>query len=235
MEAPKLEFTSQTNKEHDAEKKSNQLNNWSKQQSAHLLQLVKQHGRDWKQISEQMELFTPKTCLDKYMELQSNWTEGEWTDSENCELEQSIIKGNRSNWCMCSVLVGTRSPENCKDRWELKEETDLENRPWGDQEQVLIFEKMQKHGVAWKTIAGELWKRDMKFLGNLVHNEIRKIKVSKFGGLFQAITMDWTLHAKSSLFSKIAHLIFRTKRRNEKQRFSGSSQKNKEALQREER
>ena len=103
------------------------------------------------------------------------------------------------NWYLCSVEVGTRSPEDCKNRWELNDEANEKYRPWGDQEQTLVFEKMQQ-GSNWETIAGELWKREQNDLYKFVYNEIRKMKNSKFIELFRAMTMPWTLLGESRSF-----------------------------------
>ena len=146
--------------------------------------------------------------MDKYIALQNKWKDGEWSELEKCALKKSVLETKELNWYLCSVEVGTRSPEHCKNRWELKEETDHENRPWGDQEQTLLFEKMLKYSSSWKKIAGQLWIRNNKNLGNLVTNEINKIKHSKFSKFFHAITLDRTVRGKGTFFTKNKFLTF---------------------------
>ena len=152
---------------------------WKPQDSIKLLYLVQKHEQNWSKISELMTNFSEFRIKECYKNIKSKWIKSPWTQLEDLHLVSGVSNQNQVNWFEKSVNLVIRSPEDWYQRfnWLISQYTN--KGTWSFEEQMFIFNMLDKHGFTWKSISEHIPFRTSNAVKGLVHASLRKIKKMK--------------------------------------------------------
>lgn len=103
-----------------------------------------------------------------------------WTNEDDQKLLRLAVKYD-CDWDTISLKFKDKTPGQLQRRWDLKVNPELKNRPWTDQEDILLRELVLKYGYDWQSIiphfkgrnAADLSKRfDYSVLPKLTQQEL---------------------------------------------------------------
>lgn len=165
---------------------------WSNAHLSQLLDLTEKYDQNWIQISKRINFFGEIDCRDQFLRLQARWVYDEWTPAEEVFLARLAQASADPNWFECSILLKSRSPEECRKQWAKRQEEFDVNRPWKHNEQVLIFRLILRFGFLWKKIAEQVPGRTSNKIKNLFYSEMARIKSSKLQGFLKKMLCHHT-------------------------------------------
>lgn len=139
--------------------------NWMEQDDAQLLAMVNNYDEitavNWGTISDQMKK-SPQECFSRYHNrLSPSINTSEWQSDEDERLLQLVNTHGPYNWVFISVELGTnRSPIECLRHFQrfLNSEKNSHS-DWTKDEDYLLKEATDKHGLAWDIVSEYLPKR----------------------------------------------------------------------------
>jgi hypothetical protein len=167
------------NKEHLNKVDQNEEENWDKTDLIRLLELIQKYNENWSKISNFVTNFSPFRIKKCYKKLKLKWVNEPWKDSEDNLLFSVSTPKNKINWSERSITLGTRSPEQCKKRWNELESKYVTIGTWTHSEQLNIFKLLEKYSFRWKSINKKIPYRTSNSIKGLVHASLRKIKKMK--------------------------------------------------------
>lgn len=173
---------------------------WTNQLLSRLLYLTSSHPQNWKNISKSFPLFCENTCRLKYDHLQALHKKTPWSPDEEQNLLHFAQDRIHINWFDCSVVIRSRSPDDCRRRFsELKSKLELVG-DWGYEEQVAIFRFVRVFSFSWKKIAEMMPGRNQNSVKSFFHSTIRRIKKSEMFK-FLKVMVTWPTYTNKSRVS----------------------------------
>eukprot|EP00981_Chlorochromonas_danica_P010750 scaffold3378_cov175-Ochromonas_danica.AAC.2 len=141
---------------------------WTKEEDAKLLELVKQHGtRDWKLIASYLPQYNGLQCLHKYTRIRKyrsgkSVAESLWTEEEDAELLKAVRQfGDSGKWnAVASCLSSSHTPMECKVRWENELSRLLNTSPWTKEEDDLLI-SLRSKGLLYDKLFHRLKSRNV--------------------------------------------------------------------------
>eukprot|EP00981_Chlorochromonas_danica_P010876 scaffold3512_cov223-Ochromonas_danica.AAC.4 len=139
---------------------------WTKENDAKLLELVKQHGaRDWYLIASYLPQYNRVQCLHRYDRISKydcgkSVAESLWTEEEDAELLKAVRQfGDSGKWsAVASSLSSSHTAMECKVRWERELSRLLNTSPWTKEEDDLLI-SLRSKGVNYADIFHRLKNR----------------------------------------------------------------------------
>lgn len=107
-------------------------------------------------------------------------TKGTWSKGEDDRLLDAVNRHGIDNWKEVSLEVVGRSAKQCRDRYKLKLDPNINHGPWTKIEDERLLELSQEHGRAWTKIA--------KFMPGRTENAVK----SRISSLERSRVRDWT-------------------------------------------
>ena len=76
-----------------------------------------------------------------------------WSLLEDIKLRQIVMSMKKKDWGKVAKYFSNRNPRQCQERWEYYLNPDVNNGPWSEEEDKLLFEKYNQFGSQWKIIS----------------------------------------------------------------------------------
>ena len=94
------------------------------------------------------------------------------------KVEDSILKlsvqQNGPNWKLASDLLGTVTPRQCRDRYQLYLAPHIKKKKWTNEEDSLIIQKYSEIGPKWKEISQHIDGRTDNMIKNRWYEALSK-------------------------------------------------------------
>ena len=175
--------TKQTNKSKTNRKelirrfsKKKMISRWKDQEYLRLVELVREHGENWEQISHHFENKTAKQCMQKFKNSARSAKKGNWTGEEDQILMDWIHTHGANKWTDCSKNIKGRCGKQCRERWVNILNPGVKKGNWTDHEQDLIFLNLKRYFTSWSMMAKELEGRTENSIKNYFYSSIRRLK-----------------------------------------------------------
>ena len=120
---------------------------------------VKAHdGKNWKLIAEAVPGRTHVQCLQRWKKvLQPGLVKGHWTKKEDDLLRRLITTTqNAGNWAYLAEQIPGRTAKQCRERWCLNLNPEINHGPWKKAEDKLLMKLHAEHGNKWAEIASKM-------------------------------------------------------------------------------
>ena len=118
-------------------------------------------------------------------------TRSMFTAAEDKKLLKLVEEaGKKPNWRAISIIMKTRTPRQCRERYQNYLNPSLDHENWTPDEDQLILEKFKEHGPKWNLIAKFFHGRT----GNATRNRFQSLqrKLRKQEKLHKATTIEHT-------------------------------------------
>jgi hypothetical protein len=89
-----------------------------------------------------------------------------FTFEEDSLLTRLVTDHRHANWKQIALMMGTRNARQCRERWQNYLNPDLSQQHWTREDDILLQQKVQEHGVKWHTISSFFQNRAPIFLRN---------------------------------------------------------------------
>ena len=135
------------------------MSKWTKEQDAALRRAVKAHdGKNWKLIADAVPGRTHVQCLQRWKKvLQPGLVKGHWTKEEDDLLRRLITTSqNAGNWAYLAEQIPGRTAKQCRERWCLNLNPEINHGPWTSAEDKLLLKLHGVHGNKWAEIASKM-------------------------------------------------------------------------------
>ena len=135
---------------------------WTKEEDTELLTLVRWLGdRKWVEVSSKLPNRTAMQCMQRYKKsLRPGMVKGCWSYEEDCLLLEIIDAHLKKNlpiseldWKETSLQIRGRNPKQCRERWFLNLDPNINRNPWTPEEDRLLFQLAEKYRMSWSRIA----------------------------------------------------------------------------------
>lgn len=151
---------------------------WTDVEDEMLREAVKIHGeKRWNNISATVCGRSPIQCLHRWTKiLKPGLVKGSWTEEEDLELKEWVIKYGPKKWTLCSKQILGRSGKQCRERWFNNLDPSIKKGQWTKSEDKIIFEMFKKEGPKWALIASLLPGRTENSIKNRFYSTIRRVR-----------------------------------------------------------
>jgi hypothetical protein len=151
---------------------------WKESESKKLIALVKEYGEKWTRIESLIKTKTAKQCMQKYKNLVKVERKGNWTEAEDLLLLQWVEVHGANKWTECARRIMGRCGKQCRERWMNTLDPRVKRGNWTEEEQVQIFEQMQRKWSSWATISKQLPGRTENAIKNYFYSSVRRLKAT---------------------------------------------------------
>ncbi|ORY02405.1 hypothetical protein K493DRAFT_312065 [Basidiobolus meristosporus CBS 931.73] len=129
---------------------------WTTQEKAQLLTLVKKHGENWELIRKEF----PNCSINQIgriwrEELAPGVRKGNWTLQED-RLLRELYSKMPNRWSDISKNIEGRTPSQCRTRWILALDPNINFAPWTAEELDILMEEIAINGRNWKVVSEKL-------------------------------------------------------------------------------
>jgi hypothetical protein len=151
---------------------------WTAKQDEQLREAVSEYGcTQWKQIAQRVEGRNHVQCLQRWKKvLQPGLIKGMWSQEEDDMLLALMAeKGGAKCWSKISDRIPGRTAKQCRERWYLNLDPEINRNPWTKQEDDVLVSMHAEMGNKWAHIRA--------FLPGRTENAVK----SRFKSLVRAI------------------------------------------------
>lgn len=99
-----------------------------------------------------------------------------FTEKEDQTLLSLVQQYGNKDWSAISKYMGTRSPRQCRERYNLYLRPDVQNTPWTDEEDELLIRMFAQYGSKWSVIAQSFHNRTANNIKNRFKQYQRHLK-----------------------------------------------------------
>jgi hypothetical protein len=99
---------------------------------------------------------------------------GLWTDSEDEQLREAVLRFGTNHWDSVTEVVPTRTAAQCRERWTFRLRPGLNKGPFEHWEDEIILKERARIGNRWAVIAREIPGRTSSAVKNRWYSELRK-------------------------------------------------------------
>lgn len=170
-------------------RKTNQK--WTKSETKILMSLSSVFNNNWELISEFIKNKSASQCRLKYDNQHFRKRRGHWTQDEDNELLRWVKVHGPNKWFQCSKRLHDRCANQCKERYVNVLNPKIVKGNWTREEEIYLFEMIEKHGLDWKGISRLMAGRATNAIKNKFYIGIRKIKKLKFFVLLKFKVFEW--------------------------------------------
>lgn len=151
---------------------------WTAKQDEQLREAVSEYGcTHWKQIAQRVEGRNHVQCLQRWKKvLQPGLIKGMWSlEEDDMLLALMAEKGGAKCWSKISDRIPGRTAKQCRERWYLNLDPEINRNPWTKQEDDVLVSMHAEMGNKWAHIRA--------FLPGRTENAVK----SRFKSLVRAI------------------------------------------------
>lgn len=164
-------------------------NRWGKDEDKRLLDAVKEYGvSNWKLVASMVVTRDATKCAQRWRKALrpelSSVVKGKWHIQEDEKLRGLVAKlGTDGLWNkIAEAFCFTRSPKQCRERWQNFLDPSLNTSNWTDAEDKLLLKLHTIHGSSWAQIAssfpGRTNDRVKRRVKTLLRNRKRKKEIA---------------------------------------------------------
>ena len=157
-----------------------QRNRWGEDEDMRLREAVKRYGSNWKMVARMVVTRDAPKCAQRWRkslrpEL-ARVRKGKWCTEEDSKLVALVARwGPNDLWNRISkAFCYTRSPKQCRDRWQNFLNPSLNNGSWTQAEDELLLKLHTIHGSSWAQIASSFSGRTDDRVKRRVQSLLRK-------------------------------------------------------------
>ena len=157
---------------------------WTEEQDAALKSAVEKYeGKNWKAIASEVEGRTHVQCLQRWKKvIRPGLIKGHWTKEEDDTLLRLMADNAKvGGWCDIAAHIPGRTPKQCRERWCLNLNPNINKGPWTPEEDKMLMDYHARLGNKWAEIASRL--------NNRTENAVK----SRYKSLVRAKQKLWTL------------------------------------------
>jgi len=166
-----------------------QRNRWGEDEDMRLRDAVKRYGSNWKMVARMVVTRDAPKCAQRWRkslrpEL-ARVRKGKWCTEEDSKLVALVARwGPNDLWNRISkAFCYTRSPKQCRERWQNFLDPSLNNGSWTQAEDGLLLKLHAIHGSSWAQIASSFSGRTNDRVKRRVQALLRKRKREKIIGM----------------------------------------------------
>lgn len=166
-----------------------QRNRWGEDEDMRLRDAVKRYGSNWKMVARMVVTRDAPKCAQRWRkslrpEL-ARVRKGKWCTEEDSKLVALVARwGPNDLWNRISkAFCYTRSPKQCRERWQNFLDPSLNNGSWTQTEDGLLLKLHAIHGSSWAQIASSFPGRTNDRVKRRVQALLRKRKREKIIGM----------------------------------------------------
>ena len=135
---------------------------WTSEEDELLRKAVEELGTgNWAEIAKEIPDRTAKQCRERWNTcLNPNLNKGPWTKEEGLKLIQTVQKIEEQRgkiehgfWAEIAKEIPGRTAKQCRERWNIYLNPNLNKGPWTPEEDRIIIETQKKIGNQWTKIA----------------------------------------------------------------------------------
>ena len=135
---------------------------WTEEEDESLRKAVEELGTgNWAEIAKEIPDRTAKQCRERWNTcLNPNLNKGPWTKEEGLKLIQTVQKIEEQRgkieygfWAEIAKEIPGRTAKQCRERWNIYLNPNLNKGPWTPEEDRIIIETQKKIGNQWTKIA----------------------------------------------------------------------------------
>ncbi|CAK8992774.1 Transcription factor MYB3R-2 (Myb-related protein MYB3R-2) (OsMYB3R-2) [Durusdinium trenchii] len=163
---------------------------WTEEQDEALKQAVQIHDeKNWKKVAALVPGRNHVQCLQRWRKvLQPGLRKGAWTEEEDSMLKDIVLKSNQTpSWGIVADSIPGRTAKQCRERWRLNLNPDINREPWSPEEDALLLKLQEKVGSRWAEIKNHFDRR--------TENAVK----TRFKSLKRAKAKEWTEEVDNKL------------------------------------
>jgi hypothetical protein len=148
---------------------------WSNAEDEMLAELVTVYGKQWGLIASHMGDRSAaqvsarwEKCLDPRL------TKGSFTEEEDRIIIDYVEQNGPHNWPGVAEILANRSPKQCRERWVNHLDPAVVSAPWTREEDMTIFDHVQRMGCKWSFLSKVLDGRTDNAIKNRWNSSVSK-------------------------------------------------------------
>ncbi|XP_065167067.1 myb protein-like isoform X2 [Atheta coriaria] len=135
-------------------KKTINKGRWSKEEDAHLKDLVEQNRERWDIISKYFPDRSDIQCQQRWAKVVNpDLVKGPWTKEEDEKVIELVKKYGPKKWTLIAKHLRGRIGKQCRERWHNHLNPDIKKSAWTEQEDDIIYRAHKQWGNQWAKIA----------------------------------------------------------------------------------
>lgn len=127
---------------------------WTEEEDNLLLRAIEEHGDfNFGKIASLFENKSKSQCKERFKKISSIYKKGKWSNEEDELLRKAVDKHKNKGWVFISTFVPGRSDVQCRERWMNSLDPIKKRGRWSKEEDVLLFEGVERFSYSWSKIA----------------------------------------------------------------------------------
>ena len=128
---------------------------WSSKEDELLRETVEELGTEnWTEIAKRVPGRTNEQCYKHWNKgINPKIKKGRWSSKEDELLRKTVGELGTSSWAKIAKRVQGRTSKQCRERWNIHLNPNLDKKEWTPEECKLLIEKQREHGNRWNVIA----------------------------------------------------------------------------------
>lgn len=138
-------------------RKSKDARMWTPEEDAMLRAAVEQYGDDWNAIAGSVPGRNKLQCVQRWKKtLKPGQVKGPWKPEEDSLLLHVMSEEVEGDWQAISRRVPGRNAKQCKERWMLNLNPQINHGPWTAEEDAMLIDLHAEVGGRWSILAKRL-------------------------------------------------------------------------------
>lgn len=150
---------------------------WTSEEDEKLRQAIKVHGdKNWREVAKLISDRSYIQCLQRWKKaLRPGLVKGHWTKEEDSNLLKLVeFYAPNWDWNFISKKIPGRNAKQCRERWFLNLDPDINRGPWSQEEDSILLKYVSQWGSRWALIAKQLPGRTENSVKTRFHSLKRK-------------------------------------------------------------
>lgn len=146
----KLSFSGMTKKTKDAKM-------WTEEEDNLLRNAIERYGEDWTLVVQEVPGRNKLQCVQRWKKtLKPGLIKGPWKPEEDALLMQVMGEELEGDWQAISRRIPGRNAKQCKERWLLNLNPEINHGPWSAEEDAALVQLHSEIGGKWSLLAKKL-------------------------------------------------------------------------------
>jgi len=130
---------------------------WTEEEDNLLRRAIEKYGEDWTEVVREVPGRNKLQCVQRWKKtLRPGLTKGPWKPEEDALLLKVMSEEMEGDWQAIARRVPGRNAKQCKERWTLNLNPEINHGPWTPEEDESLVELHAEIGGKWSILAKRL-------------------------------------------------------------------------------